>query len=311
MGVVLSLGSVNADFQVRVDRPPDGSGTRLAHDLLRTSGGKAANVAVLARRLGAEAWMLAAVGDDDLAEQALAGPRREGVDLQGVHRVAGPTGFAAIAVTPDGEKSIVLALNANDAWSDQAGAVSRLVSAAPEGSVLVVDLEAPVACVHAAIRSARSSGIPVVLDPAPPERMPDGLLDLVEHLTPDHEEAAALTGTAVTSDGGAVRAATELAGPARTAYVKLRSGGCVVCGPAGTWIVDSPEDADVGDKTGAGDAFAGALGWSLLEGLGALDAAVVAVAAATCAVGRYGSQESYPRRPQLEHMRRRVTTRRP
>jgi ribokinase len=75
MAVVLSLGSINADFQVRVEEAPDGPSTVLANDPLRTSGGRAGNVAVLAQRLGAEARLLGCVGDDDLAEQALASPR--------------------------------------------------------------------------------------------------------------------------------------------------------------------------------------------------------------------------------------------
>jgi sugar/nucleoside kinase (ribokinase family) len=92
-------GSINADFQVGVERPPQRPGTLLARDLLRTSGGKAANVAVFVRRLGVQTRLLGCVGDDDLAEQALAGPSREGVDVTLVRRTPGPTGVACIVVT--------------------------------------------------------------------------------------------------------------------------------------------------------------------------------------------------------------------
>lgn len=307
--MILSLGSINADFQVRVRRPPGGSGTRLAHDLLRTSGGKGANVAVLAHRLGGDARLLGSVGDDDLAEQALAGPRREGIDVDAVHRVAGRTGVSSIAVAPDGEKSIVLALEANDAWAEHHDSVRRVVATAPAGSVLVVDLEVSLPCVEAAVQAARSVRFPVVLDPAPPERLPDGLMEHIDHVVPDHAEAAALTGIDTISTDGALRAAHELRRRgAGTAYVKLASGGCAVAGPDGATLVEAPDGVEVVDTTGAGDAFAGALAWALVEGLTATDAAVVAVAASACAVGRYGSQESYPTRSQLEAMRTRVTT---
>lgn len=310
MGAILSLGSINADFQVRVDRLASGSGTRLGRDLLRASGGKAANVAILARRLGADSRLLGAVGDDDLAGQALDGPRREGVDLTGVVRAGGPTGMASIAVAPDADKSIILALDANDACGDHAEVIGREVAGAPAGSVLVVDLEVSLSCVQEAVRAARSAGFPVVLDPAPPQRLPQGLLEAVDHVTPDHTEAQELTGIPAGSPEGAARAARALyQRGAGTAYVKLASGGCAVASATGSWTVEAPSGVDSVDSTGAGDAFAGALAWSLLTGGGAVEAAGVAVAASACAVERYGSQKSYPSGEQLDSMRSRVAAR--
>lgn len=307
MGAILSVGSINADFQVRVPEAPGGAGTLLASHLLRTSGGKGANVAVLAHRLGVEARLYGAVGDDDLAEQALAGPRREGLELRWVRRVAEPTAFSSIAVAPDGDKGIVLALGANDAWGRHAEALAAEVGDAPTGSVLVVDLEIAGACVQAAVEAARRAGFDVVLDPAPPHRLPDGVLAQVDHVTPDHLEARALTGIDTDSVEGAFRAAVELRRRgAGAAYVKLETGGCAVAWPGGTWLVEGPADLRPVDTTGAGDAFAGALACSLLRGADPVDAAATAVAAANCAVLTYGSQESYPRPSELHDMRRSV-----
>jgi ribokinase len=255
MAVILSLGSINADFQVRVEQAPEGPSTVLANDLLRTSGGKAANVAVLARRLGAEARLLGCVGDDDLAEQALAGPRREGVDLGLVRRAPGPTGLSQIAVTPDGEKTIVLALNANDAWADDADRVARAVAEAPAGSVLVADLEIPPVLVAAAVRAARQAGLPVVLDPAPgrPRARRPPPPGRPHH--PDHREAQTLTGIDASEPDGARRAAEQLrARGVGAAHVKVASGGSAVTDQDGTTVVAGPADPKVVDATGGGDA---------------------------------------------------------
>lgn len=306
MTAVLSLGSINADFQVRVERPPEGPGTLLAHDLLRTSGGKGANVGVLARRLGTEARLLGCVGDDDLAEQALAGPIQAGVDISLVRRATGPTGLSNILVTPDGDKAIVLALNANDAWAHDAELVGSHVAEATE-SILVADLEVPIAVVRAALHAAREANMVVVLDPAPAGRMPDDLLPLVDHVTPDHLEAGEMTGLDAGDDNGAFCAAAALRKRgAGAAYVKLSSGGCAVASSEGCQVIHGPVDLDVVDTTGAGDAFAGALAWALLAGRSPLDAAGIAVAASSCAVTTYGSQQSYPSPAQLDAMAVRV-----
>jgi ribokinase len=129
--VIVSIGSINADFVVRVDASPAGSGSQLARDLLRTSGGKAANVAVLAQRLGTPARLIGCVGDDDLAAQALAGPVAAGVDTTGVRRAPGPTGYSSVMVPPDGAKTIVLATNANDEWADAADEVAAAPALPP------------------------------------------------------------------------------------------------------------------------------------------------------------------------------------
>jgi ribokinase len=304
--VILSLGSINADFLVRADELPAGPGSSLARDLLRTAGGKGANVAVLVARLEMPARLLGCVGDDDLAEQALAGPCTAGVDLSGVRRRPGPTGYASVVVPPGGAKTIVLAPGANDAWADEADAVAADVRAAQEGTVLVVSLEVPAEVVTSALRAARERGFVTVLDPAPPDRLDESLLELVDHLTPDHSEAAELTGIETSDEVGAAKAAEAMRerGVA-TAHVKLAAGGCVVASDDGTTVVRAPEVKPV-DATGAGDAFAGALAWALHEGRDAVDAARVAVAASTIAVTAYGSQESYPSPDDLAVMVERV-----
>jgi ribokinase len=310
MSAVVSLGSINADFLVRVPQPPDGPGAVPGDALLRTSGGKAGNVAVLAARVGVPARLLGCVGDDDLAEQALRGPEAARVNLRGVRRRRGLTGYSSILVPPSGAKTIVLVPNVNDAWAEDAERVAAEVDAAPDRSVVVADLEVPVALVLAALQVARERGLPTVLDPAPPDRVTDELLALTDHLTPDHTEAQQLTGEDATEPAGAARAAAQLRKRgARAVHVKLPGGGCVTATADDVTLVEAPSDVTVVDATGAGDAFAGGLAVALVQGRPAVEAARSAVAASTCAVGIYGSQESYPDAATLAAMLERVSSR--
>lgn len=303
--ILLALGSINLDLQVRAERWPGPGETLQVHDLLRTGGGKAANRAFLARRLGVRACLIGHVGDDDFAEETLRGPRAVGVELSHVTRVAGQaTALAMIVVRADGDKTILLAANANDAWSEgDVEAAAQVVAAAPAGSVLTVDLEVPKAVVLAAVRAARARGLQVVLDPSPADRMPDELYPLIDVITPNPEEARALVGIAVATERDAIRAGEQLcARGVRIACVKLPDGGAALVSADRREVV-APLDVEVVDKTGAGDAFAGALGVALLERQELVQAVKFAVAASSLAVTGYGSQAAYPDRGRLERAR--------
>lgn len=305
---ILAVGSINVDVQVRTDRWPDPGETLLARDFLMTGGGKAANVAFLARRLDRPAQLFGHVGDDVLAGEALRSLERAGVDLTGVTRVGGAaTALSMIVVRPDGEKTIILAPNANDAWDDtDAGDVAKAIGNAQEGSVLVVDLEVPEAVVRRSVRAARRAGrergLRVVLDPSPADRMPDDLFVFVDAITPNPSEAQTLTGIEISSADDAERAGQELLRRGvGAACMKLPDGGCVVVADNVHERID-PVEMNVVDTTGAGDAFAGALGVALMDGLEIVRAARFAVATSHLAVTAYGSQESYPARDGVERM---------
>lgn len=302
---LLALGSINLDLQVRGDRWPEPGETMIVRDLYRGGGGKAANRAYLARRLGAPALLLARVGDDDFAAEALAGPRRCGVDTTDVQVAAGQaTGLSMIVVRADGNKTILLAPNANEAWAaGELAVVTRRVAAAPAGSLLTVDLEVPVAVVLAAARAARERGFTVVLDPSPGDRMTDELYSLVDVMTPNVSETRALTGITVADDADAQRAGRALvARGVPVACIKRAGGGCTVVREDLCETI-APLDVEVVDETGAGDAFAGALGVALLERQQIVAAVRFAVAASSLAVTGYGSQPAYPDRGQLERAR--------
>lgn len=300
--VVISLGSVNVDFQVRTEHWPKPGETVLATDFLMISGGKAANIAYLSRKLGVNALLLARLGDDQLADRALDPLQKLGVDLSGVRRVKGcATGASFITVRADGDKAIVLAGNANSRWnSEDEEAVEKSVADAPPGSVLAVDLEISVQIARTAILAARRRQHQIVLDPSPANRLENDLYGLADYLTPNNSEAEELTGIRVQSVEEGFRAGEALLKRgARAAMVKLGAEGCAFTAP-GRRVHVRPAPHKTIDATGAGDAFAGALSVALLERHAPEDAARFAAAAASIAVTRYGSQPSYPDRAQLE-----------
>lgn len=300
--LVVSVGSVNVDLQVRTERWPRPGETLLADDFLMAGGGKAANVALLARRLGCASVLAGRVGDDLLAQHALGPLEAEGVDLRHVRRVRGvATSVAMIDVRADGEKAILLARNANEAWDDDdiADAVAA-VDDAPEGSVLAVDLEVPSDVVRATIEAARRRGHQVVVDPSPADRADTDLLGHAGCLTPNPAEAEALVGVAVDSTEDGCRAGRELlAAGVGAAFVKLGADGCVLVTADGA-IWARPEARDAVDTTGAGDAFTAGVAVALAEGAPLDEAARFAVATSSLAVMGYGSQASYPRRGEVD-----------
>lgn len=295
---LLSLGSINADFQVRTERPPGSREMQLATGFRRFSGGKASNTAWLAAHFGHRSQLLGRVGDDDLAEQALGPLREAGVDTSAVGCApAQPTGVAMIMVPPDAKKYIVLATNANDCW-DQAAVTDmcEAIARAPRPAGLVLNYEIPPEVARQALEAACARDIPVVLDPSFPDRVEHELFDRVFAITPNLSEAGSLVGFSIDSLEQAAHAARRLREAGITVVcLKLSDGGCVLdCGQGALHIPGGAVDPV--DTTGAGDAFTGMLAIALLEGREPQEAASWAVAAANIAVTGYGSHPAYPPR---------------
>ncbi|PTB21362.1 ribokinase [Trinickia symbiotica] len=308
METVISIGSINADFQMRVDEPPGGKETLAGRELIRPSGGKAANVAYLARLLGIESRLIGMVGDDDLAAQALDPLRRAGVDVSRVRVATGhATSVAVILVPPDGKKRIVHVYNANDVWDEAAlAALEDEIGAAPRSAVVAVDAEIATDAAALAIRTATRRGLRVVLDPSPTERTSvSPIADLLPELhaiTPNNEEATVLTGIEIKDDESAARAADALhARGIALACVKLADGGCVAAFDDSTLFVAATPVAVV-DTTGAGDGFTGALSIAVARGAPPEEAVLYAAAVSHWSVTRYGSQAAYPGPDELQPM---------
>ncbi|MEV6895744.1 ribokinase [Amycolatopsis sp. NPDC051372] len=280
---VLVVGSANADLVVPVDRRPAGGETVLGGDTVLSPGGKGANTAVAAGRLGADVALLGAVGSDPygaLLRDSLTGA---GVSTAFLLVVDRPTGIAYITVTPDGENSILVSPGANSALTPADITSEALAGAA----VVVLSLEVPLPTVEHAVARASAAGATVLLNLSPAARLSASTLAAVDVLLVNEHEAAYLLG----SPGADPRKLLEL-GP-RAAVVTLGSRGAVVVTSSGLTAVSSPAVAAV-DTTGAGDAFAGALAASLASGVSLVDAAHRAAAVAAVSVTRHGAQPSYP-----------------
>jgi ribokinase len=292
---VIVVGSVNADLVVRVDRLPAPGETVTGGRFARHGGGKGANQAVAAARLGADVTLVGAVGDDDLGAEALAQLRDEGVDVSAVARLEGvATGVAAIVVDAAGENQVAVASGANAELT--AEAVERALAALVGGADAVVLLghEVPGAAVLAAARAAARAGWPVVLNPAPARPLPDELAALAPLLTPNAAEAGALAGEA--DPAAAARALAERTGAA--VLVTLGARGALLVDGATEQPIAAPT-LDALDTTGAGDALNGALAAELAAGRPLAEAAAFAVVAASLSTREAGARAGMPRRDEV------------
>ncbi len=269
----------------------------LGSDLAVHPGGKGANQAVAAARLGARAGLLARVGDDAHGRLLTASLADAGVETGAVLTGGAPTGVALIAVDGRGDNTIVVSPGANGRLTPaDVAAAHEVLSAA---AVVSLQLEIPPESVAAAVRAAVAAGTRVVLNPSPPAPLPPDVLAACDPLVVNEHEARALlrspTGDAPAADpsDAAGRAeALRRRGP-RGVVVTLGAAGALVCDPQGTEHVPAPAVEAV-DATGAGDAFTGALAWRLALGEDLATAVRFAVRVGAASVTRRGAQTSYP-----------------
>ncbi len=295
---VVVVGSSNTDMVVRLPVLPSPGQTVLGGDFYQAAGGKGANQAVAAARLGAEVRLVARVGDDDLGREAIRRFRAEGIltDTVVVDPDA-PSGVALIMVDARGENMIAVASGANSRLSPaDVDAVAGHLS----GSVLLVQLEVPPATVEHAVSLARRAGAKVILNPAPALSLPDSLLRQVSILTPNEGELAVLAGRPVQDPDTARKAAAGLLERGvETVIVTLGSQGALVVDAAGSRL-EPGRRVEAVDTTAAGDAFNGALAWALADGLPLDEAVRLANRAASISVTRPGAQPSLATRQELE-----------
>jgi ribokinase len=285
---VAVVGSLNLDLVIRVAELPGPGETVTGGDLFRNPGGKGANQAVAAARLGRRVAMIGCVGDDQAGADLLASLEGDGVDSSRVRVVDGvPSGTAFITVRGDGENQIVVSPGANARLTP--GDVAAAEAALAAATVTLLQLEIPLEAVAAA---ARTAGGRVVLNPAPVRPLPAELLAQVDVLVPNRVELGQLAGgPAPSTVSEAVRLAGRLA--ARAVVVTLGADGALVVGDGQASHVPAVPVQPV-DTTAAGDAFCGGLADALAAGAGLGDAARRAVRVAAAACLRHGAQASLP-----------------
>ncbi|MFF5141887.1 ribokinase [Streptomyces sp. NPDC013157] len=287
---LLVVGSANADLVIRVERRPGAGETVLGGDLATHPGGKGANQAVAAARLGARTALLARVGDDAHGRLLLDSQRAAGVDTVGVLVGGAPTGVALITVDPSGDNSIVVSPGANGRLTP--ADVQAAVSLFHASRVVSTQLEIPLETVLEVVRNL-APGSRFVLNPSPPQPLPGEVLAACDPLIVNEHEARVILGEACVSEEPADWARLLLAKGPKSVVVTLGADGALVADGDGVEHVSSVK-VDAVDTTGAGDAFTAALAVRLGAGGSLARAAAYAARVGAAAVTRRGAQESYP-----------------
>ncbi len=300
------VGSLNMDFVVQVDELPLPGQTVLGRGFRTVPGGKGANQACAAGKLGGRVRMVGRVGEDVFGEQLRTSLAGVGVDTSGVRTTeATPSGVALIFVQAGGQNQIVVASGANARLAPEDVAQALESSA---GEFLLLQLESPLGTVEAAAALGRKAGATVVLDPAPARPLPAGLLSQVDCLTPNETEAMVLLerheGTVTLAEAPEVARALLQRGP-KAVLLKLGANGAFFDDGSGGRHHPGLRVEAV-DATAAGDTFNGALAVALGEGRPMPEAIAFANAAAALSVTRLGAQASIPSRGEVDTALRRA-----
>lgn len=295
---VCVVGSANVDYAVTLPRLPRPGETVVGGGLLRDLGGKGANQAVAARRLGAEVRFLGGVGADPAGEEIRVRLAALGIGVEGLVTVPAPTGAALIFVDAAGANQIGVAPGANHALTVEA--LSPHAEALAWAEVVVCQLELPLPVVRWALGEAWRGGVATILNPAPARELDDDILHLVRYLTPNEGEAGQLAGVEVNGLDTARKAGDRLvARGAAVVIVTLGAEGALVCDRAGSVHYPAFPVTAV-DTTAAGDAFTGALAAGVAAGETLEGALRLANAAAALTCTRPGAQASLPDRAAVE-----------
>ncbi len=293
------LGSINVDHVIRVPYFPKAGETLTGYGYQIAYGGKGANQAVAAARVGAKVSFIGAIGDDQIGQTMKQAFEQDGIDTSAICVIPNQsTGLAMIQVADSGENSIVISAGANADLSESL--VEQHKSQIEQADILLMQLESPLQAVTLATKFAKSAGVKVVLNPAPAQPLPDSLLSHIDIITPNETEAEILTGIKVTDEQTAAVAANHFHQLGiETVLITLGSKG-VYYSEKGQGEIIPGFRVDAVDTTAAGDTFNGAFVMALLEGKSAKDAIRFAHAAAAISVTRMGAQTAIPNRKEVE-----------
>ena len=285
---------------VKSERIPKGGETVLGGEFVMVPGGKGANQAVCAAKLGADVKLVARVGDDVFGETSLANFRDVGVDTRFIGKdLSSPSGVALIMVDGRAENAIVVAPGANLKLTPED--VDEARDAIAEADAVVLQLEIPADTVAHTIELAHAMGVRIVLNPAPIRPMDKELIGKVDVLVPNQHEAAELLGMG--GQGHSIDPASSagrlLAFGAKNVVITLGGKGAYVVADGISEPIEPMKVSPV-DTTAAGDAFTASLACGLAEGMGLVEAAWFAAKVAAISVTRMGAQPSLPTRAEVE-----------
>ena len=295
---IVVVGSCNTDMVIKADRLPVPGETIIGGTFLMNPGGKGANQAVAAARMGGAVTFICKTGNDIFGEQAVLQYAKENINTDFVYSdPLQPSGVALITVDANGENCIVVASGANACLVPDD--INKASTEIEESSLVLMQLEIPIETVGYVAEMAHSKGIKVILNPAPARALSDDLLKNLYMIIPNSSEAEILSGIKVSDVESAKRAAD---------IISAKGVGIVVItlGPQGALIKDNTEyhyveapKAEAVDTTAAGDTFCGAVCVGLSEGKSILDSVRMAARAAAISITRMGAQASIPYRNEL------------
>ncbi len=302
MKQILVLGSLNIDLVQRVPRLPVLGETLRGEALTTFVGGKGANQACAAARLGGNVRMAGCVGNDVFGERLTAELQAAGADTSFVRVLQSASGSATIFVLPGGENTIVISPGANGEVGAELARAA--VDSLGEGDLLLCQLEIPLETVVLAMRTAHAKGVVTMLDPAPAAELPGELYPALSILTPNQTEAAMLAREAeapeTMDEARKVAIALQSRG-VRTVIVKMGAKGCLIADGGDTYIQPGFPVKAV-DTTAAGDTFNGALAVALAQGRPLFQAARYANAAAALSVTKPGALSSIPAQDEVQQL---------
>ena len=291
---IVVVGSINMDLVAHTHHMPVPGQTVIGTGFDTTPGGKGANQAVAAARLGYPVSMVGAVGDDVFGQALLNNLAKAGVDTSAVARVSGPSGVAPILVADNGENSIVVVPGANGKMDRSA--VDRQAALIRSAGIVLCQLELPIETVCHTLALCAEAGVPVILDPAPAAPLPDIAFRQATWFTPNETEAAFY----LSYQSRAEDATQQLLEKGLKGVVLKRGaeGALVAFAGKAAWVKAFPVQPV--DTVAAGDCFNGAFAVALLEGNDPWAAARFAAAAAAISVTRPGAQASMPSRAEVD-----------
>jgi ribokinase len=290
---IVVIGSSNTDMVVQAERLPTPGETIIGGKFFMNAGGKGANQAVAAARLGGIVSFIAKIGNDVFGKEAMGLFEKEGIDCSGVTIDSeNPSGVALITVNLEGENCIVVASGANAALSpNDLEANKKLIR---EADIILMQLEIPIETIAWTLETGVSEKAKIILNPAPAQILPDRILKRINIITPNETEAGILSGITVTDQASAEKAARVLLNKGVDSVI-------ITMGAQGAFLMDADQSELISaptvravDTTAAGDIFNGALAVGLSDWLSILEAVKFAIRAASISVTRMGAQSSAP-----------------
>jgi ribokinase len=300
---VVVAGSINIDLVVNAERIPVEGETVPGRDFQIHPGGKGANQAVAVARLGYPVRMIGRLGDDAFGSQLRRDLESAGVDAAGVTTTQGTSGVAMIVVAQKGENSIVITPGANALLTPED--LEKHIEIIRHAGLVLTQLEIPIETVQHLAQICHREDVPLILDPAPAKELPPKLLKNIEWFTPNETEAAFFIGnsiSAIAMRDPAPMAEMLISKGVKGVVLKLGSRGAYLASAAGLTERLRPFPVKAIDTTAAGDAFNGAFATGLMLGMGPVEGARFAAAAAAISVTRAGAQPSMPAMAEVEQM---------